>query len=59
MKKEAYHVVSKGGGWSVQKSSKKAASVNTQTKVEAVQFGRIIAQRQSVPLIIEDNRQEE
>lgn len=54
MSSKQHHVVpnSSNGGWSVVKSGSSRVSVNTNTKAEAVQAGRVISQRQGSELII-------
>lgn len=52
MSRKTVHVVPNKGGWSVKKSGAERASVNTDTKVDAVKMGRIISQRSGSELII-------
>jgi hypothetical protein len=54
MPRKTVHVVpnNKIGGWSVKKSGAERASVNTDTKAEAVKVGRVISQRTESELVI-------
>jgi len=52
MSRKQYHVVPSNDGWSVKKEGATRASVNTDTKAEAVRIGHVISQRQGSDLII-------
>ena len=54
MSKKSVHIVpnSVQGGWSVKKAGNQRASVNTNTKAEAVKMGRVMSQRSHSELII-------
>ena len=54
MPRKTVHVVPNNttDGWSVKKSGTKRASVNTDTKAEAVKIGRVISQRTESELVI-------
>lgn len=54
MAKKSVHVVPNDdqGGWNVKKSGAQRASVNTETKAEAVKMGRVISQRSGSELVI-------
>jgi hypothetical protein len=52
MARKTHHVVPNNSGWSVKKGNASRASVNTETKAEAVKIGRIISQRQGSELVI-------
>jgi hypothetical protein len=54
MSGKTVHVVpnSKTDGWSVKKCGAERASVNTDTKAEAVKLGRVISQRTESELVI-------
>jgi len=54
MTKKSVHVVPNDGqgGWNVKKSGSQRASVNTETKAEAVKMGRVISQRSGSELVI-------
>ena len=54
MPRKEHHVVpnSTNNGWAVKKPGAARASVNTNTKAEAVKVGRIISRRQGSELVI-------
>ena len=54
MPRKTVHVVPNNttDGWSVKKGGTKRASVNTDTKAEAVKIGRVISQRTESELVI-------
>jgi len=52
MSRKEHHVVPNGDGWSVKKAGATRASVNTNTKTEAVRIGYVISQRQGSNLRI-------
>ena len=54
MPRKEHHVVpnATNNGWAVKKAGATRASVNTNTKAEAIKVGRIISQRQGSELVI-------
>ena len=52
MSRKTYHVVPNNDGWSVREAGAPRASVNTNTKAEAVRIGFVISQRQGSDLRI-------
>ncbi|MCL2135499.1 MAG: DUF2188 domain-containing protein [Candidatus Bathyarchaeota archaeon] len=52
MSRKEHHVVPNGDGWSVKRAGATRASVNANTKAEAVRIGHVISQRQGSNLRI-------
>jgi len=52
MSRKEHHVVPNRDGWSVKRAGAVRASVNTNTKAEAVRIGHVISQRQGSNLRI-------
>ncbi|HOO22442.1 MAG TPA: DUF2188 domain-containing protein [Clostridia bacterium] len=52
MANSTHHVVPSKNGWSVVREGANRASVNTETKAEAIKIGRVISLRQGTRLVV-------